>query len=98
MEKVACFQGLLYIAIRLSSKQGLLVKQNLTFLLKFPVKECPLHGPPVGSLWTKMPIPEPSFTHLSGLTSETHTRTSLPQVTNITLTPSRPPQYYFCIY
>ena len=37
------------------NKQGPLIKQNLTFLLKSLVNECRLHGPQMRTLWRKTP-------------------------------------------
>ena len=56
--RVAHFQSLffflifIYISFGFPNRQGLLINQNLTFLSKSPVKQCPLPGP----LWRKMPV------------------------------------------
>ena len=53
--EIPCFQSLFYIPPGVSSKQGLLLKLNLTFLSVSPEKEPSLHGPPKGTLWTEIP-------------------------------------------
>jgi hypothetical protein len=45
------FYTLLGALKKKTKKQDLLIKQNFTFLSKSPIKEPPLHVPPVGHLW-----------------------------------------------
>ena len=57
--RVAHFQSLFFggggdISLGFCNKQGLLINQNLTFLSKFPVMQCPLPSPPLGPLRRKL--------------------------------------------
>jgi len=55
MEIAAIQRAFFYMSLGFPSKQGSLIKQNLTFLLKSLVKECPLHGPQIRPIWRKTP-------------------------------------------
>jgi hypothetical protein len=59
MERDVRFQSLLlHFSLRFPNKQALLIKQNLTFLSKCPVKEPPpgLCGLLMVPLWREMPV------------------------------------------
>jgi hypothetical protein len=52
--EVSILIAFLHIFPGAPNKQGFLMKQNLTFLSKFPVKYTLLHGHPLGPLWREM--------------------------------------------
>jgi hypothetical protein len=55
--KLPVSRAFFYISLGFRNNQGLQIKQNLTFLLKFQVKPPPPpHSYPTRSVWTEMSI------------------------------------------
>jgi hypothetical protein len=54
--KLTVTRAFCYTYLGFPNKQGLLIKQNLTFLSKSSVKKCPLHGPQRGPSGKETPV------------------------------------------
>ena len=52
---MAVYRAFFYTFLGFPNKQGPPIKQNLNFLLKSLVKQCPLHSPQMRPIWRKTP-------------------------------------------